>query len=82
MRLTYCQAWQMKEKAKERIYGHLKNYYKLLPWLCERIVRSNPISVVELTCSNDGHFEQLFVAHVVFIQGFIVDQSLPLTYLI
>ena len=29
--LTYLQAWQMKEKAKERIYGQPKNYYKLLP---------------------------------------------------
>ena len=31
IRLTYNQAWQMKEKAKERIYGLPKNYYKLLP---------------------------------------------------
>ena len=31
MRLTYCQAWKIKEKAKERIYGQPKNYYKLLP---------------------------------------------------
>ena len=62
----------MKEKAKERIYGQLKDYFKLLPWLCERSVRSNPDSVVEFTCSNDGHFEQLFIAHVVSIQGFIM----------
>ena len=49
MRLTYVQVWQIKEKAKERIYGQLKNYYKLLPWMCDRIKQCNPGSVVELT---------------------------------
>ena len=29
--LTYVQAWRIKEKAKERIYGQSKNFYKLLP---------------------------------------------------
>ena len=72
MRLTYFQAWQIKEKAKERIYGQPKNYYKLLPWICERIVQSNPRSVVELTYSSDGNFEQLFITHDVSIQGFLM----------
>ena len=31
MRLSYCPAWKIKEKAKERIYGFPRNYYKLLP---------------------------------------------------
>ena len=60
------------EKAKDRIYGQPNNYNKLLPWLCELIVQSNPGSVVELTCSNDDHFENIFIAHVVSIQGFIM----------
>ncbi|RVX18277.1 hypothetical protein CK203_006644 [Vitis vinifera] len=41
IQLTYLQAWQMKEKAKERIYGQPKNYYKLLPWMCERMLATN-----------------------------------------
>ena len=72
MRLTYCQVWKIKEKAKKRIYGQPNNYYKLLRWMCERIVQSNPGSVVELTYSSDGHFEQLFIAHDVSIQGFFM----------
>ena len=72
MRLTYCQAWKIKEKAKERIYGQPKNYYKLLPLMCERIVQSNPGSVVELTYSSDGHFEKLFIAHDVSRYGFLM----------
>ena len=70
MQLSYCQAWQLKQKAMERIYGLPKNYYKLLPWMCERIVQTNPGTIVELTHSSDGHFEQLFIAHAVSIQGF------------
>lgn len=70
VKLSYNQAWQLKEKAKERIHGHPKNYYKLLPWMCEKIVQTNPGTIFELTHSNEGHFEQLFMAHKVCIEGF------------
>ena len=70
MQLTYLQAWQMKEKAKECIYGQPKYYYKLLPWMCDKMVTTNPGTVVELHYSSDEHFQQLFVAHAVSIQGF------------
>ena len=70
MQLTYLQAWNIKEKANERIYGEPKYYYKLLPWMCEKMVATNRESVVELRHSSDGHFEQLFVAYSVSIQGF------------
>ena len=38
--------------------------------MCERIVQTNLEAIVELTHSNDGHFEQLFIAHAISIQGF------------
>ena len=38
--------------------------------MCERIVQTNPRTIVELTHSNDGHFEQLFIAHAISIQRF------------
>ena len=47
-----------------------QNYYKLLPWMCERIVQTNLGAIVKLAHSNDGHFEQLFIAHAISIQGF------------
>ncbi|XP_059596437.1 uncharacterized protein LOC104878009 [Vitis vinifera] len=70
MQLTYFQAWNIKEKANECIYGEPKYYYKLLSWMCEKMVATNLGSIVELRHSSDGHFEQLFVAHSVSIQGF------------
>lgn len=56
----------------EHIYGQPKYYYKLFPWMCERIVAINPTTIVELSHWSDGHFEQLFIAHVISIQGFVV----------
>ena len=61
----------MKEKAKERIYGQPKNYYKLLPWMCEIMLATNPGSSVELSYSDDDHFEKLFIAHSISIEGFV-----------
>ena len=69
--MTYLETWKMKENAKERIDGLPKNYYKLLPWMCERMLATNLGSSVELSYSDDGHFEQLFVAHSISIQGFV-----------
>ena len=71
MRLTYVQAWHIKEKAKEIINGQPKNFYKLLSWMCERIKKCNPESVIELTHSSDSNFQQLFIAHEVSIIGFL-----------
>ena len=69
--MTYLQAWKMKEKAKECIYRLPKNYYKLFPWMCERMFATNSGSSVELSYFDDGHFEQFFVAHSIYIQGFV-----------
>ena len=39
--------------------------------MCERTKKCNPRSVVELTDSSDGHFQQLFIAHEVSTIGFL-----------
>ena len=56
----------------ERIYREPKYYYKFLPWMCERMVATNPRSIVELSHSSNDHFEQLFVAHAVSIKRFAI----------
>ncbi|KAL6328667.1 hypothetical protein AAG906_003352 [Vitis piasezkii] len=61
VQLTYNQAWHLKEKAKEGIYG--------AP--CESYMEINPDTIVEYT-SHEGHFMQLFIAHAFSIQGFIM----------
>ncbi|RVW37815.1 hypothetical protein CK203_087862 [Vitis vinifera] len=69
VQLTYNQAWHLKEKAKERVYGSPRASYAYLPWLCHRLREINPGTIAEYT-SHEGHFKQLFIAHVFSIQGF------------
>ena len=38
--------------------------------MCERIVKTNHITIVKLTHSTNGHFQQFFIAHAISIQGF------------
>ncbi|KAL6331336.1 hypothetical protein AAG906_011273 [Vitis piasezkii] len=54
MQLNYCQEWNLKENAKERIHGVSQCSYKLLPWLCTRIIETNPGTVAEYRCSDDA----------------------------
>ena len=70
MQLNYCQAWNLKEKAKKRIHGVPQCSYKLLPWSGTRFIETNPWTIAEYRCSDDGHFMQLFVALSVLIHGF------------
>ncbi|XP_034678805.1 uncharacterized protein LOC117909016 [Vitis riparia] len=69
VQLTYNQAWHIKEKAKERLYGSPRASYAFLPWLCHRLREINPETIAEYT-SHEGHFKQLFIAHAFSIQGF------------
>ncbi|RVX16585.1 hypothetical protein CK203_006028 [Vitis vinifera] len=71
VQLTYNQAWHLKEKAKERIFGVPRDSYTFLPWLCHRLREINPGTIAEYT-SQEGHFMQLFIAHAFSIQGFIM----------
>ncbi|RVW76664.1 hypothetical protein CK203_049659 [Vitis vinifera] len=71
VQLTYNQAWHLKEKAKERIYGVPRDSYTFLPWLCHRLREINPGTIAEYT-SQEGHFMQLFITHAFSIQGFIM----------
>ena len=69
----------MKEKAKEQIYDLPKNYNKLLSWMCERVIQTNPGTIVELKHSSDGNFQQLFIAHSISIQGFSMGCRLTIS---
>ena len=70
VQLTYNQAWHLKEKAKECIFGAPRESYTFVFWLCHRLREINPGTIAEYT-SHEGHFMQLFIAHAFSIQGFI-----------
>ena len=56
MQLNYCQAWNLKENAKEQIHGVPQCSYKLLSWLCTRLIETNQETIAKYRCTNGGHF--------------------------
>ena len=76
--LTYNQAWHLKEKAKELIYGAPRDSYMFLSWLCHRLREINLGTITGYT-SHEVHFIKLFIAHVFSILGFIMGYRSVLT---
>lgn len=70
--LTKNQALAIKKKAKEVIHGKLENYFKVIPWLCNRLVELMPGTIAKWSCTEDNIFKQLFVSYECSIRGFHV----------
>ncbi|KAL9685612.1 hypothetical protein QQ045_023063 [Rhodiola kirilowii] len=70
IQLNYSQVWRGIEDARGLLQGSLKEAYNQLPWLCERIVSTNPGSVVKLNTHDDKRFQRLFVSLQPLILGF------------
>ncbi|KAL5859344.1 hypothetical protein ACOSQ4_000640 [Xanthoceras sorbifolium] len=68
--LKYSQAWRGIETAREELLGSCKESYNRLPWLCQKIVETNPGSVVTLITREDLSFHRLFVAFHASLCGF------------
>ncbi|TXG63211.1 hypothetical protein EZV62_010205 [Acer yangbiense] len=68
--LKYSQAWRGIETAREELQGSCKASYNRLPWLCQKIVETNPGSVVTLITREDLSFHRLFVAFHASLCGF------------
>ncbi|XP_044492424.1 uncharacterized protein LOC123216125 [Mangifera indica] len=68
--LRYCQAWRGVETARKELQGSCKDSYNQLPWLSQKIVETNPGSVVSLNSREDLSFHQFFVAFHASLVGF------------
>ncbi|XP_015934758.1 uncharacterized protein LOC107460851 [Arachis duranensis] len=68
--LTYHQAWAAKEKALAEINGVHKDSYMLIPWICNRLVETDPQTIAKLTCSPGYQFEKIFIAYGCCVTGF------------
>ncbi|ONK66541.1 uncharacterized protein A4U43_C06F9260 [Asparagus officinalis] len=68
--LTYSQVWRGREDAQKELYSMLKETYSQLPWLCERILETNPGSVALLSASVDSKVRRFFVAFHASLHGF------------
>lgn len=78
--LNYFQAWRGKEIAKEQLQGSYKEAYSLLPFLCDRIMETNPGSLAAFTTKEDSSFHRLFISFHATLCGF-VQGCRPLLFL-
>ncbi|XP_010275345.1 PREDICTED: uncharacterized protein LOC104610383 isoform X5 [Nelumbo nucifera] len=47
--IAYKRAWRGKESVKEAVNLSLKNSFTLVPWICQRLIESNPGTVAVYT---------------------------------
>lgn len=68
--LNYTQAWHAKEVAQKELHLLHEEACNQLPWLCEKIIETNPGSVATLTTSVDSKIRRLFVSFHASLHGF------------
>ncbi|ONK80630.1 uncharacterized protein A4U43_C01F19970 [Asparagus officinalis] len=68
--LSYSQVWRGREDAQKELYSLLKETYSQLPWLCERILETNPGSVALLSASIDSKVRRFYVSFHASLHGF------------
>ncbi|GFZ09581.1 MuDR family transposase [Actinidia rufa] len=71
IKLSYHVAWAGKEMAKEQLHGSCKAAYNQLPFLCEKIMETNPGSLATFSTKEDLSFHRLY----------FTTESYGLTYL-
>ncbi|KAL8108829.1 uncharacterized protein LOC141672190 isoform X1 [Apium graveolens] len=70
VQLNYSQAWRAKGLAREQLHGSHKEAYSQLPFLCNKIIETNPGSIAKFTTKEDSSFHRLFVSFHASISGF------------
>ncbi|CAM8922453.1 unnamed protein product [Rhodiola kirilowii] len=68
--LKYQQSFRAKQKAMIAINGKVEDTYKLIPWLCQRLMEMMPGTVAAWGSTDSNHFKQLFVAYSCSVRGF------------
>lgn len=69
LNLNYSQAWRGKFFAKQELCNSHEEACSQLPWLCERILETNPGSIATLEKLEDSKFH-LFIAFHASLSGF------------
>ncbi|XP_050237328.1 uncharacterized protein LOC126687026 [Mercurialis annua] len=70
IKLEYAQARRGMETARKELQGSYSEAYNQLPWLRDKILETNPGSVVSLVTKDDQSFRGIFIALHASIYGF------------
>ncbi|KAK9286912.1 hypothetical protein L1049_015319 [Liquidambar formosana] len=68
--LGYLQAYRGKDIAQKAIHGSMEDSFNQIPWLCSKIMETNPGSYVEWLTGEDCRFQRLFISFHTQILGF------------
>ncbi|XP_028804019.1 uncharacterized protein LOC114759092 [Neltuma alba] len=71
VKLTYKQAYRVKQKALEDIHGRPDQSYILIPWICERLKETDNKTVAKWVGNTNNTFERAFIVYGCCIEGFI-----------
>lgn len=70
IKLRYSQVWRGMEDAKEQLQGSYSKSYNRLPWFCEKVVNTNPGTVVNLVLDGEKRLQRFFFSLHASIHGF------------
>lgn len=69
--VPYLKMWRAKKRALHQIHGSFEESYRMIPSLCETIIKYNPGSVAKYQTEDDGSFIRFCVAFSASLQGFL-----------
>ncbi|CAN4100576.1 unnamed protein product [Withania somnifera] len=70
IKLRYSQVWRGMEDAKEQLQGSYTKSYNRLPWFCQKVVNTNPGTVVKLVLDDEKRLQRFFFSLHASIDGF------------
>ncbi|XP_028802501.1 uncharacterized protein LOC114757588 [Neltuma alba] len=76
VQLNYTQAYRVRKRALMELHGQVEDSYKVIPWMCERLIETDPDTVARWEGSDSNRFERLFIAYGCSIKGFVEDNEL------
>ncbi|XP_028786662.1 uncharacterized protein LOC114742605 [Neltuma alba] len=71
VQLNYTQAYRVRKRALMELHGRVEDSYKVIPWMCERLMETNPDTVARWEGLDSNRFERLFIAYGCSIKGFV-----------
>ncbi|OMO65568.1 Zinc finger, PMZ-type [Corchorus capsularis] len=69
--LNYKQSWRCREQSLVDINGRPEDSYRLIPWICKRLMETDQRTIAKWTSSGGMRFAQLFIAYGSSIVGFV-----------
>ncbi|XP_028771960.1 uncharacterized protein LOC114729154 [Neltuma alba] len=71
VRLNYSQAYRGRERALREIHGRAQDSYMMIPWICERLIETDPNTIAQWEGLDSNKFERVFIAYGCLINGFL-----------